>query len=327
MGGIGAKIQNRLASTLLVAFILFTASIQSAVAKGATATQVETKISFLETLLNSSNAAKVKQYENGRVYADVQALLQQSKAALATGDLKQADTLASRGFATFTDAVKRVSQQNRPGDQSQHHIDQYKTRHQRINRQYLQLNAISTKPSPERQAVLDKIAHHLSMAERLAGRERYLKALDELDQAEGVLAPYLPRTQSAKIDPPKAAATVTPSRKKPEPATTKPVTAATVAPRPPAAKKAQPKPRSPKELYFDELRRFQRYEARITPTLESDRITEEAGLKLLNIAKATRDKADRAKGQAIDGNYTTALRILREASRELRAALASASQK
>ena len=325
MGGIGDKIRNHLASALLVTFILFMGLIHSAVAQGATTAQVETKISFLETLLGSSNAAKVKQYQKGRIYAEVQSLLQQSKAALAKGDIKQADALASRGFVTFTDAVKRVSRQNQAGDQSQHHIDQYKTRHRRINHQYLQLNAISTKPSPERQAVLDKIAHHLSTAERLAGRQHYLKALDELDEAEEALAPYLPRTQPAKTDRPKTAAAVTPTRKKPEPVAAKPVT--TVAPRPPAPKKAPQKPRSPKELYLEELRRYQRYEARITPTLESERITEEAGLKLLNTAQATRDKADRAKGQAIDGNYTTALRILREASRELKAALASASHK
>ncbi len=315
-------IKSTVASLLL--FFVLTMPSYGAVDKAALASQVKTKISFLETLLSSSNAQKLKTFEQGQALSNSEQLLEQAKNALNNNDPKLAEKLTNQGFSTFTQAVKSL-QTHKYSNLNQNN-QAYKDLRRTVTDRYSHLSSMAKSSSKNQPILLDKIATLLSSAEQNANKRQLDKAISQLNEAQKLINQALPKIKYSN----KALASETAPKKAPPPAK-KPVEVAkpvAVAKPSPVAQPKKPKPSSlsPKQKYQAERKRYQRHEKLVGPTLEKSNLSEAISLRLIKVADEAKIKADRARGQTIDGNYRGATRLMREATRELIKALDAAKK-
>ncbi len=333
-----------------IAFLLFVLSLPSPVYGEADAgfiKQVKTKLSYFEKLLHSNSADKLLATDQGATLSKAKVLLIEAQTALEAGDPERADKLVREGFATFTNAVKKIAKKRKAVNATvETRKERYLKLHKTVNDLYLRLNALNKSANTDQQSALDTIARNLSNAEQFAAKGQHYKALDELISAQNLISTVLPntrkpdpvvaaepaakKTSSTPATPPtgKKVAEIKKSAVKPATTTTKPKPAPVAKrPSPPPKKVVKVDTRTTLQKYSAELKRFQRYEALVQPTLEREDIADHEGMQLLKTVDETRLKADQAKGRAIDGNHLSALRLIRAAANELKQALIKAGAK
>ena len=309
--------------------------------------QVITKLDYFEKLLHSKSADQLLAANQGAALNKAKALFSQAKSSLDAGDPKEADKLIRQGFSTFTDAVKKIAKRRKAATATvETKKERYLKLHKTVNDLYLRLNAMNKSAKIKQRNALDTIARNLSNAEQFAAKGQYHQALDELIDAQNTISTVLPNTRKP------SAATITtkrPEKSVPPPAPSPlqkpaklrkigaekkaPVKVKKTAPVKPNKKKPPPRrvvkrdTRTTLQKYSAELRLFQRYEALIQPTLEREGLADHEGMRLLKTTDETRLKADRARGKAIDGNYSSALQLMKQATKELKQALVKAGAK
>ncbi len=294
--------------------------------------QVKTKLSYFEKLLNSNSAEKLLAADQGAALSKARLLLLEAQQALEADDPERADALVKQGFSNFTNAVKKIAKKRKKETAAiESKKERYLKLHKTVSDLYLRLNAMNKNTGLNQQTALDAIARNLSNAEQYAAKGDHHRALEELISAQNTISTVLPKTRNSSAEKPRQ---VTPSPKPKEvvvqkavPKPTPPITKKVAAPPPTEKRVAKVDTRTTLQKYSAELRTFQHYEALIQPTLERADIADHEGMQLLKTADETRLKADRARGRAIDGNYSSALKLMKEASRELKQALVRAGAK
>jgi len=328
--------KSTIASLLL--FFVITMPSFGAVDKSTLSAQVKTKISFLETLLGSSNAQKLKTHEQGQAYSKVQKLLKQAKNSLNKKEPELAEKFANQGFSTFTKAVKALKSHNN-ADLNQN-AREYKNLHRTVTDRFNHLSSMSTNSLENQQSKLIRVANLLASAEQYANDKQLNKAISHLNDAQELISQALPKIKHSS----KKLAAETINKKQPSPAQAKKVVkvakpVVVAKPKPIIKKTAEKKPvpvtqpnkikpdtRSPKQKYQAERKRYLRYEKLVGPALEKDKLTETIGLRLIKVADEAKTKADQARGQTIDGNYTRATELMKEATTELIKAIDAAKK-
>ncbi len=252
-------------------------------------TSVELRLGYLNNMLDSRSGQRLMQHENGESYRKVLSLFEQAKAALADNRPKEADELAKRGFRTIMTAIRDL-----PDDSQE--ISRLEKRYESLRQSiekliYAEEDAREMIASEEGEESVAK-GYDLNIVNRIidkaaedAKRREYEKAVAKLNEVY--------RTVTASIKGMMNNRTV--------------VIELDIS--------------TPEKEYFYELRRFQGYEELIPVAIEVKKPSEMITKMLLKAGDKANWMAEQARSKAIEGDYPVAIRMMMDATMEIKNSL------
>ncbi len=252
-------------------------------------TSVELRLGYLSNMLDSHSGQRLMQHHNGATYREVISLFDQAKEALANNQPQKADELAKRGFRTIMVAIRDL-----PDDSQE--IARLEKRYQSLRQSiekliYAEEDARDTLGAQEGDENIGK-GYDLNIVNRIidnaaedAKRKEYEKAVAKLNEVY--------RTVTASIKGMMNNRTV--------------VIELDIS--------------TPEKEYFYELRRFQGYEELIPVAIDVKKPSEMITKMLLKAGDKANWMAEQARSKAIEGDYPVAIRMMMDATMEIKNSL------
>ncbi len=249
-------------------------------------TPLEVRLAYLDNLLDSRSGQRLLQHQHA-IYAEVSELFGRARQALTQNHPERADQLAREGFGKLMKALKSLPDDSEEIARLQR---RYEALYQSVEKLiYAEEEARATvaEQEGEQPEGIDPeiIGRIVEKAKEDAGRKEYEKAIARLDEVY--------RTVTASIQGMLNNRQV--------------VIKLDIG--------------TPEKEYFYELRRFQGYEELIPIAIEVKKPSEMVAGMLLKARDKANWMADQAREKAIEGDYPVAIRMMMDATMEIKNAL------
>ncbi len=246
-------------------------------------TNVETRLDYLQKMLESSSGQRLSTHNNGATYFAVEALLKQAQDSIKDGNLALADDLAKQGFKTISSAIKEL-----PRD-----TDRVKKLYEKMYQSVRKLTYAEeesrqtfseTNDTQAKNPGYDKkiVAILIKQAEVDADKGEYEAGLIKLRQANNVITASIHDVMNER----------------------RVVIELDIG--------------TPQKEYFYEVRRFQGYIDLIPIAIDVKKPSEMVANMMIKAQEKARWMADQARGRAIKEDYPVAIRMMMDATMEVK---------
>ncbi len=251
-------------------------------------TSVELRLNYLSNMLDSRSGQRLLQYDQGATYKEAVTLFNQARKALQGGDPGRADQLAKEGFSLIMAALKEL-----PDDSEE--IARLKNRFEKLrqsvtNLTYAQENAQENFANNEEGNETgrfdpDFVYRIIEDAKEDANRNDYEKAIAKLDEVYAMVTRSIKGMMNHR----------------------QVVIELDIG--------------TPEKEYFYELRRFQGYQELIPVAIEVKKPSDTVAMMLRKAGEKADWMAEQARNKAIEGDYPVAIRMMMDATQEIKNSL------
>lgn len=251
------------------------------------ATSVEMRLDYVEKLMQSRSGQRLLTYNGGKVYKDAQKLIGNARAALLQNQREQADKLTRQGLTAFMTGVREMPDDPEETARLKGRFENLRSGLEKFvyaqtdNRQRIANEKGSANPDYNK----SKVAELMSYADIDASANNYEKAIARLTEAQTIV--------TASIQGMLNHSTL--------------VSELDVS--------------TPEKEYFYELRRYLGYEELIPVAIEVKRPAAPLAEQMRSKGEKAKWMAEQARLKAIEKNYPVAIRMMMDATSEVREAL------
>jgi len=249
-------------------------------------TNVETRLDYLQKMLESRSGQRLLGHNNGETYFTVEGLLKQAQNSAKAADLALADDLAKQGFKTIANAIKDLPQDN---EHSERVKQLYTQMHQSVRKlTYAEEESrhtfSNTANNPAKNSGYNKeiVTNLINQAELDADKGEYEAGLIKLRQANTVITASIHDVMNNR----------------------RVVNELDIG--------------TPQKEYFYEVRRFQGYIDLIAIAIDVKKPSEMVENMMIQAQEKARWMADQARGRAIKEDYPVAIRMMMDATMEVK---------
>jgi hypothetical protein len=277
-------------STIFLAFAIATVFSQPMHATPrdvSAATSIEMRLDYVEKLMQSRSGQRLLTYKGGKAYKDAQKLIGNARTALRQDQREQADKLTRQGLTAFITGVREMPDDAEEIERMKVRFDNLRSGLEKFvyaqtdNRQRIANEKGSSSPDFNK----SKVAELMSYADIDASENNYEKAIARLTEAQTIV--------TASIQGMLNHSTL--------------VNELDVS--------------TPEKEYFYELRRYLGYEELIPVAIDVKRPAAPLADQMKRKGEKAKWMAEQARLKAIEKNYPVAIRMMMDATSEVREAL------
>lgn len=250
-------------------------------------TSVETRLDYVEKLLQSRSGKRLQAAKGSSAYQNTQRLLNDAHAALKQGQRDKADALTKQGLATFMKGVRELPEDPEEIERMKARFDNLRTGLEKFVYAQTDNRERMTKENGATAADYNKskVAELMSYADIDAAEGNYDKAISRLNEAQTIVTASIQgmlnhKTLVSELDV-----------------------------------------STPEKEYFYELRRYLGYEELIPVAIEVKSPAAPLVERMKEMGEKAKWMADQARQKAIEQDYPVAIRMIMDATSVVREAL------